>query len=136
MSEFPEDFLDDEKLSGEMCYECLTECPDAAAESENSERISASPIFRNVGCCPNLPLCSSIFGCSTTVDTFKRAVSLYGARPFLGQRAKSLNRAAEYRWQTYSEVSEIVNKMAMSISFMGLKPGARIGILGPNCPEW
>merc|ERR1719443_2504722 len=52
-------------------------------------------------------------GCKTLWETFDRAVSEFGDRPALGRRA-----------------------IGPAMAGLGLKRKARVGVYGPNCPEW
>ncbi|RYR05493.1 hypothetical protein Ahy_B06g085355 isoform I [Arachis hypogaea] len=44
--------------------------------------------------------------------------------------------AGKYKWQTYKEVYEVIQKVGSSIHSCGYGQGMKCGIYGANCPGW
>ena len=76
-------------------------------------------------------------GCKTLWETFDRAVSEFGDRPALGRRPIGPDGSAgPYEWMTYSKAGEYAAAIGSAMAGLGLKRKARVGVYGPNCPEW
>lgn len=114
------------------------ECVVAVAPAEPDEcgKPSRSPVYRNAGCDVSLPLASIWEGKSTLLQTFESTVSKQANRPFLGTPCRDSRGRVSYQWQTYWEASLVVQWLAKSMFSLGVRPGARVGILGPNAPHW
>lgn len=54
----------------------------------------------------------------------------------LGFRRIVKGLAMPYEFLTYKEVSQRVAHVAGAFKALGLKAEDRVGVLGPNCPEW
>lgn len=66
----------------------------------------------------------------------RRSVNLYGPRPCLGHRPIVDGVAQPFQFVTYSEVAETVKQVGSAFANLGLKPKDKIGVIGPNTPEW
>ncbi|XLR39174.1 hypothetical protein S83_023834, partial [Arachis hypogaea] len=44
--------------------------------------------------------------------------------------------AGKYKWQTYKEVCEMIQKVGSFIRSCGYGQGVKCGIYGANCPGW
>ncbi|GMH32297.1 hypothetical protein BSKO_00131 [Bryopsis sp. KO-2023] len=77
-------------------------------------------------------------GCSTLYDLFERSAAKYHDRPYHGHREinPETNAAGPFVWQSYSEVATIVKCLAKALSKVGCTKGSKIGIYGPNAPQW
>ncbi|MBX6423235.1 long-chain fatty acid--CoA ligase [Thermosulfurimonas sp. F29] len=64
-------------------------------------------------------------------EVFFRSVRDFGPR-----RALSIFREGAYRHLTYEELGQRVRWLASGLRALGLVPGERCAILGPNSPEW
>ncbi|XLS99086.1 hypothetical protein HN51_041821, partial [Arachis hypogaea] len=51
-------------------------------------------------------------------------------------RCKTTTTAGKYKWQTYKEVYEVIQKVGSSIHSCGYGQGMKCGIYGANCPGW
>ncbi|KAL4307462.1 hypothetical protein AHAS_Ahas16G0280700 [Arachis hypogaea] len=52
------------------------------------------------------------------------------------ERIKGERQAGKYKWQTYKEVYEVIQKVGSSIHSCGYGQGMKCGIYGANCPGW
>ena len=76
-------------------------------------------------------------GCTTLFETFDRAVREFGDRPALGRRPVGPDgKAGPYEWMTYRKVGEYAAAIGSAMVGLGLKRKDRVGVYGPNCPEW
>lgn len=66
----------------------------------------------------------------------RRSVKLYGPRPCLGHRPIVDGVAQPFQFLSYNEVAETVNHVGSGYTNLGLKPKDKIGVIGPNTPEW
>uniref|UniRef100_A0A7S0R5D9 Long-chain-fatty-acid--CoA ligase n=1 Tax=Chlamydomonas leiostraca TaxID=1034604 RepID=A0A7S0R5D9_9CHLO len=74
---------------------------------------------------------------STLYELFTRSVEKFPGNECLGVREKLADgKVGEYKFQTYKEVGEQVTQLASGLRAIGVNPKHRVGILGPNCPEW
>ncbi|MED6132016.1 Long chain acyl-CoA synthetase 4 [Stylosanthes scabra] len=76
-------------------------------------------------------------------DIFRLAYEKYQTNTMLGTREiqdAKLNSlsfsAGKYKWQTYKEVYEVIQKVGSSIRSCGYGQGVKCGIYGANCPGW
>lgn len=67
----------------------------------------------------------------TIPDCFDRAVQRHGARVALAVR-----RDGQRLTWTYAEADRWVSRIAEGLHERGLRPGDRVGLFGPNSPEW
>ncbi|CAK9182028.1 unnamed protein product, partial [Ilex paraguariensis] len=67
---------------------------------------------------------------------FGESVENYPNNQMLAEREVENGKAGKYVWLTYKEVYDIVLKVGASIRSCGVKPGAKCGIYGANCPKW
>lgn len=112
-------------------YSLLTEAGPAREASGNKP--SASPIYK-----------SEMFkgkdfalaGVTTLYELFDNGVKNFSSKKCLGWRPIVDDAAGEYEWWTYAETGEKVAAVASGIATTGIAPGSRVGVLGPNCPEW
>ncbi len=65
------------------------------------------------------------------MDVLERAVRSHGPRPAL--RVKRNGAWKTFTWDEYRQQTRLVARALMSL---GTKPGAGVGIIGYNCPEW
>lgn len=63
-------------------------------------------------------------------------MKLYGPRPCLGHRPIVDGVAQPFQFLSYNEVAETVNHVGSGYTNLGLKPKDKIGVIGPNTPEW
>lgn len=70
-------------------------------------------------------------GIDSLWDLFSLSVDKYGGNNCLGQRT-----AEGFSWRTYSQVAEEVAALGAAFAARGLAPHGRVGIYGPNTPEW
>jgi long-chain acyl-CoA synthetase len=70
---------------------------------------------------------------SSLYDMFQLSVKKYGDNKCLGART---GKNGEYEWMTYSEVNEKVSLIGSAMAAVGLEAHGRVGVYGPNSPEW
>jgi long-chain acyl-CoA synthetase len=63
-------------------------------------------------------------------------VEKYPENPCLGFRRIIKEVAQPYEFYTYQQVSDRVDRVGSGFAALGLKPNDKVGVLGPNCPEW
>ncbi|KAL6779688.1 LCS2 [Auxenochlorella protothecoides x Auxenochlorella symbiontica] len=68
---------------------------------------------------------------NTLSDLFSHSVSRFGDKNCLGKRTKE-----GYSWRTYSQTAREVAAVGSALVSAGLAPGGRVGVYGPNAPEW
>uniref|UniRef100_A0A1D1ZNI3 Long-chain-fatty-acid--CoA ligase n=1 Tax=Auxenochlorella protothecoides TaxID=3075 RepID=A0A1D1ZNI3_AUXPR len=68
---------------------------------------------------------------NTLSDLFSHSVSRFGDKNCLGKRTKE-----GYSWRTYSQTAREVAAVGSALVAAGLAPGGRVGVYGPNAPEW
>lgn len=76
-------------------------------------------------------------GVNTLFELFEKSVQDFAESPCLGRRTKHKGVVGKYEFCTYAETR--VKVQALSSVLMkeyALKPGSKVGIVGPNCPEW
>ncbi|XP_048336123.2 long chain acyl-CoA synthetase 1 isoform X2 [Ziziphus jujuba] len=54
----------------------------------------------------------------------------------LGWRKFVDGKPGPYVWKTYKEVYEEVVHVGSALRASGAEPGSRVGVYGPNCPQW
>lgn len=64
---------------------------------------------------------------------FQKSVVKYGDNKCLGART---GKDAAYAWMTYKEVDEKVTLIGSAMAAAGLDAHDRVGVYGPNSPEW
>jgi len=105
----------------------------APARSATSALPSASPIYRNVLAKDALPTASH----ESLYHMFRASVDKYATRACLGYRPTVNGTAGDYAWMTYAEVADKSDNVAAAIKqASGIAKGDRVGVYGPNCPEW
>lgn len=98
------------------------------------DRPSTTPVYRNVWSKNGLPSMGTV---ATCYDIFQQASFKFSDRPCLGWRPKQDGAAGDYKFLTYSETAERVRAIGSAMTTVGkLTPKARVGVYGPNCPEW
>ena len=76
-------------------------------------------------------------GISNLLENFTVAVSKYPNNKCLGWREKQTDgTVGPYVWKTYKEVGEEVILLASGLKSIGAQPKGRIGVFGPNSPQW
>lgn len=94
---------------------------------------SASAIFRHAGSKDGFPS----LDVSTLYELFSKSVEKYPDNDCLGVRVKNADgTAGAYQFKTYKQVSDEVALLASGLRAIGVDPKQRVGVLGPNCPEW
>ncbi|KAL9269309.1 Long chain acyl-CoA synthetase 1-like protein [Drosera capensis] len=97
-------------------------------------RPAVGPMYRNLlaknGFPPPDPELNSAW------DSFRCAVEKYPGNRMLGWRPNIDGKFGPYTWKTYKQVYDEVLNIGSALRACGAEPGARIGIYGPNCPEW
>ncbi|KAL6780395.1 LCS2 [Auxenochlorella protothecoides x Auxenochlorella symbiontica] len=68
---------------------------------------------------------------NTLSDLFSHSVSRFSDKNCLGKRTKE-----GYSWRTYSQTAREVAAVGSALVAAGLAPGGRVGVYGPNAPEW
>ena len=77
---------------------------------------------------------SSLPGDPTSLyDMFQKSVAKFGDNNCLGART---GKGGEYEWMTYKEVDEKVTRIGSAMAAVGLNAHDRVGVYGPNSPEW
>jgi|LauGreSuBDMM15SN_2_FD.fasta_scaffold52283_3 long-chain acyl-CoA synthetase len=111
-------------------YLLQTEGPRAAS----GDTLSASAAYRNVSAKDGFPA----IGITTLYENFTRSVDKYPSNKCLGWREKKADGSVSpYVWKTYKEVGNDVALLASGLKAVDAVPkGGRIGVFGPNCPEW
>lgn len=66
-------------------------------------------------------------------EMFKNSVAKFGNNRCLGARTGP---NGEYEWSTYKEVDEKVTMLGSAMAAVGLEAHGRVGVYGPNSPEW
>jgi len=75
-------------------------------------------------------------GAETLYELFSNSVEKYPDRACLGFRRIIKDVAQPYEFFTYQQVADRVDRVGSAFAALGLKPNDKIGVLGPNCPEW
>ncbi|BDA46672.1 Long chain acyl-CoA synthetase 3 [Coccomyxa sp. Obi] len=93
-----------------------------------------SPIYRNTAAKDGWP---SVEGAATTLyEVFEQSVKRHGDCKCLGWRPIVDGKPGPYEYWTYKETRERAAVLASSVVASGTKPGGRVGIYAPNCPNW
>ncbi|KAH8964740.1 hypothetical protein BDL97_04G082000 [Sphagnum fallax] len=95
---------------------------------------SKGPVYRSVFAKDGFPPLPE--GLFTTWDLFSQTVKRGPNNRMLGVREVENGKAGKYVWQTYQKVYESVLHIGSAMRHLGVKPTARCGIYGSNCPEW
>ena len=66
-------------------------------------------------------------------DMFQKSVAKYGNNNCLGART---GKKGEYEWLSYKQVDEKVTLIGSAMAAVGLEAHGRVGVYGPNSPEW
>ncbi|CAK9140507.1 unnamed protein product [Ilex paraguariensis] len=104
------------------------------AKEATDRKPSVGPVYRNVLAKDGFrPPVEEIESCW---DVFRESVENYPNNQMLAEREVENGKAGKYVWLTYKEVYDIVLKVGASIRSCGVKPGAKCGIYGANCPKW
>ncbi len=97
------------------------------------DKPSASAIYRHAGSKDGFPKLEV----NTLYELFTRSVEKYADKDCLGQRVKNADgTAGPFKYKSYKAVGEEVKVIANGLAAIGVKPKQRVGILGPNCPDW
>lgn len=76
-------------------------------------------------------------GVNTLYELFEKSVGDFADSPCLGYRPKENGVVGKYEFWSYAETR--LKVQALSSVLMrdyGLEAGGKVGIVGPNCPEW
>lgn len=73
----------------------------------------------------------SVPGIKSLGELFADSVSQHKRRPCLGKRTKD-----GYSWRTYEQTGREIAAMGAAFAARGLAPQSRVGVYGPNAPEW
>ncbi|XLR15559.1 hypothetical protein S83_043497, partial [Arachis hypogaea] len=95
---------------------------------------SMGPVYR--GKYPNDSTTPPIDVLNSCWDIFRSAYEKYPTNTMLGTREIENAKAGRYKWQTYKEVYEVIQKVGSSIRSCGYGQGVKCGIYGANCPGW
>ena len=95
---------------------------------------SSSGTYRHATSRDALP---QLEGVSTLFELFDRSVKQYPDNECLGARTKGADGSAgPFVFKSYKEIGAEVADLASGLIALGVRPGARIGVLAANCPEW
>ncbi|XP_020974735.1 long chain acyl-CoA synthetase 5-like isoform X2 [Arachis ipaensis] len=95
---------------------------------------SMGPVYR--GKYPNDSTTPPIDVLNSCWDIFRSAYEKYPTNTMLGTREIENAKAGRYKWQTYKEVYEVIQKVGSSIRSCGYGQVMKCGIYGANCPGW
>ncbi|KAJ1692049.1 hypothetical protein LUZ63_008747 [Rhynchospora breviuscula] len=95
---------------------------------------SVGPVYRNALAKDGFPPLETDM--RTSWDVFRVAAEKYSGNRMLGWREFIQGKAGPYIWKSYKEVYEEVLQIGSAMRQLGAQPGSRIGIYGPNCPQW
>ncbi|GMH34395.1 hypothetical protein BSKO_02229 [Bryopsis sp. KO-2023] len=112
-------------------YKLLTEI--APKRDAENGKPSASPVFKSTTFKDEDV---SIAGVSTLFEMFDASVKKFSGNKCLGWRPIVDGKAGDYKWWTYGETGEKVANLASGVATTGIVAGSKVGVLGPNCPEW
>ncbi|CAK7335715.1 unnamed protein product [Dovyalis caffra] len=104
------------------------------AKEAKDGKPSTGPVYRSLFAKDGFP--PPVPGLESCWDVFRMTVEKYPNNPMLGHREIVNGKAAEYVWQTYKQVYDVVIKVGNSIRSCGVEPGSKCGIYGANCAEW
>lgn len=110
-------------------YKLLTEVEPAR---EAGAKPSASAVYKSTQFLNHTPLANV----TTLHELFASSVETFSSNNCLGYRPLEDGVAGEYVWWTYAETGEKVVAFASGLAGLGTTSGARVGVFGPNCPEW
>lgn len=111
-------------------YSLLTE---VAPGREAGERPSCSPVYKSSEF-KDQDLTSP--GISTLYEMFDASVKKYSNNRCLGKRTVTDGVAGEFEWWTYEATGSKVKDLAAGLVSLGVSTGSKVGVLGPNTPEW
>lgn len=94
---------------------------------------SASAIYVNAYAKDGMPRLEV----STLYELFSRSVEKYPTHDCLGEREKLADgKVGDFKFKTYQQIGVEVANLASGLRAIGVNPKHRVGVLGPNCPEW
>mmetsp|Transcript_44752 Transcript_44752/g.173632 ORF Transcript_44752/g.173632 Transcript_44752/m.173632 type:complete len:604 (-) Transcript_44752:1756-3567(-) len=74
---------------------------------------------------------------NTPWEIFSHAAKKHPNNKCLGWRPIDLDgKAGPYEWYNYTQVKDLVLKLAKAMSTFNLQKGDRVGVFGKNCPAW
>ncbi|GAB4841801.1 Long-chain-fatty-acid--CoA ligase 2 (Long-chain acyl-CoA synthetase 2) (Fatty acid activator 2) [Ancistrocladus abbreviatus] len=97
-------------------------------------RPAVGPVYRNILAKNDFPPPDPEL--NTAWDSFRVSVEKYPGNRMLGWRENTNGKFGPYIWRTYKQVYEEVLNVGSALRACGAEPGVRVGIYGPNCPEW
>jgi len=65
------------------------------------------------------------------VDVYARSVERFAARPLFG-----VKQGGEWRWMTYRDFGEKVDRTRAGLAALGIAAGDRVAVIANNRPEW
>jgi len=93
---------------------------------------SAGPVYKGISSKEDLSSPAA-----TLYEIFQNSVKEYAARPCLGVRKKQADgTVGPFEFETYAEVGKRVENVASALAHVGLVAQGRVGVYGPNAPEW
>ncbi|XRB05902.1 long chain acyl-CoA synthetase [Pycnococcus provasolii] len=105
----------------------------APPRAASSALPSASATYRNSSAASGMttPAFDSLY------HMFRASVSKFPQNKCLGYRPTINGVSGDYAWLTYSEVGDRSEKIASAMKkAANLAKGDRVGVYGPNCPQW
>ncbi|CAM6096502.1 unnamed protein product [Calypogeia fissa] len=116
-------------MAATKCYIYQVEDGVPATEGHPSVGPAYKSIFAKDGIPPHPRI-------ETCWDMFSQSVQRNPQNNMLGKRTIVDGKAGDYVWDTYEQVYDKAVTIGSAMRHVGLKPGSRCGIYGPNTPEW
>ncbi|PWA86599.1 long-chain acyl-CoA synthetase 2 [Artemisia annua] len=98
------------------------------------ETPSAGPVYRCIYAKDGLMELPP--GYESPWDFFSESVKRNPKNPALGRREIIDGKAGGYTWLSYQDAYNSALRIASAIRSRSVNPGDKVGIYGPNCPEW
>ncbi|GMH02287.1 hypothetical protein Nepgr_004126 [Nepenthes gracilis] len=97
---------------------------------------AVGPVYRNILAKNGFPPLAPEL--NTAWDSFRLSVEKHPGNRMLGwrERNNTNGKFGPYAWKTYKQAYEEVLNIGSALRACGAQPGARVGIYGPNCPQW
>lgn len=103
------------------------------ARAAAGDKPSAGPVYRHISAKDGMPTLDA----TTLFELFERSAEKYASNACLGSRPiDAAGKAGPFVFKTYAEVAAQVKALASGLAAIGGAPEKKIGVLGPNCPEW
>jgi hypothetical protein len=90
--------------------------------------------YVRVGACKNDPVESRPL--TALVEAHRASVQRFSSFPCLGHRPVISGVALPYTFITYAEAAKQVSWIGSAYASLGLSAKDKIGVMGPNSPEW